>query len=151
HAPIVLWEEDMSGLKQHLEDLRRTGVTDFEAFFERAPEEALRCLSKAKILDVNQAAVDLWGARNKVELLAGLDRVMTPEALSSLKQLLIALTRGQTIFETETVIQTFAGRKMNVYIKFLIAPDCAATWSRIYVSIVDLTARKALEEQHRQT
>jgi len=149
HSPVVLWEEDCSRLREHFAELRRMGVKDFATFFAEHPKEAAVCLARVEVLDVNQAAVRLYEARHKAELLTGLHRVIGPEAYPVFIGILVALSRGDTFFESEVVNQTFTGRKLHSLIRVLVAAGSETTWSRVYVSVVDLTAFKALEAQVR--
>ena len=150
HSPIVLWEEDGSVLKAHLDDLRADGVTDFRAYFTAHPAEVMRCIGMVKVLDVNQASVTQYEARDKAELIAGLHRVLTPESHGVLADEIIALAEGHTVFEAETTDQTFTGRLNHILLKTLVAPGCEHTFARVYVSIVDITARKQAEERVRK-
>jgi signal transduction histidine kinase len=151
HSPNCLWEEDFSEFKRHVDALKAAGVKDIRAHLHDHPDEVARCLPKIKVLDVNQAAVDLYEAGTKAALIAGLPRILAPESYTVLTQLLIALAEGKTVFETEGADQTFSGRKNYILLRALIAPGCEQTLSRVYVSIVDITARKLLEEQLRQS
>ena len=150
NAPHVLWEDDLSGVKAYIDGLRASGVSDLRDHFARHPEDVVVCFSKAKILDVNQAGVRLYEARDKAELITGLERLLTPESNVVLAEELIALAEGKTVFESEATDQTFTGRKNHILFKAIVAPGCEDTWSRVYISIVDLTSRKMLEEQLRQ-
>ena len=38
YAPISLWEQDFSGVKRFLDDLRAQGVTDLRAYLAAYPE-----------------------------------------------------------------------------------------------------------------
>ena len=40
-APIALWEEDWSGLKIRIDQLRNAGVTDFRAYLKDNPSVQL--------------------------------------------------------------------------------------------------------------
>jgi two-component system, cell cycle sensor histidine kinase and response regulator CckA len=151
HSPNCLWEEDLSEVKQRIDELRASGVINIRAHLEEHPEEVALCLSKVKVLDVNQAALRHYQAATKLELLAGLNRILTAESFVVLTQELIALAEGQTVFESEAIDQTFTGRKNHVLLKALVAPGAEATLSKVYVSIVDITARIQLEEQLRQS
>jgi PAS domain S-box-containing protein len=151
NAPHVLWEEDLSDVQREVAELRRAGVTDFGAHLRQHPEVVSAWLKKIKVLDVNQAAVRLYESGDKASLLAGLGRILTAESFVVLREELAALAEGQTVFESEAVNQTFTGRKNYVLLKAMIAPGSEATWSRVYVSIVDITARKRLEEQLRES
>jgi signal transduction histidine kinase len=151
HSPNVLWEEDLSDFKHYIDELRRSGVTDIRAYLESRPDEVRLCLAKVRVLDVNQAALRLYEAPDKAALLTGLGRILTPDSFKVLTQELIALAEGQTLFESEATNQSFSGQKNHVLLKALVAPGCEHSLSRVYVSIVDITARKQLEEQLRHS
>jgi signal transduction histidine kinase len=151
HSPHCLWEEDLSDVKLRLDELRASGIEDIRAYLEQHPEEVANCVSKFKILNVNQAALRHYAANSKAELVAGLDRILAPESFTVLTQQLIALAEGETLFESDAVDQTLTGKKNHILLKVLVAPGAEATLSNVYVSIVDLTAHRQLEEQLRQS
>jgi two-component system, cell cycle sensor histidine kinase and response regulator CckA len=151
HSPHCLWEEDLSDVRQRFDELRASGVTDMREHLEQHPEEVALCVSKFKILNVNQAALRHYGASSPAELIAGLDRILAPESFTVLTQQLIALADGQTLFESAAIDQTLAGQKNHILLKVLVAPGAEATLSNVYVSIVDITEHLRLEEQLRQS
>jgi PAS domain S-box-containing protein len=151
HSPIVLWEEDLSDLRRHVHRLREAGVTDLRGYLLSSAERMVEILSTVKVLDVNEAAVRHYEAGTKEALINGLGRIMTPESVGVVAQGLEVFASGHTVFATEASDQTFTGKRRHALITFIIAPGCEATWSRVYVSIVDITARKQLEEQLRQS
>jgi PAS domain S-box-containing protein len=145
-VPISLWEEDFSAVKAYIDDLRRKGVKDFRKYFENNPEAVARCVEMVRIVDVNQATLALFKARNKDELLRGLSQVFGEETYDVFKEELIALADGHTRFESERLMRTLKGRKKYIYLTLAIAPGFEATWSRILLSIIDITKRKQAEE-----
>ncbi|CAN5163734.1 hypothetical protein BH11MYX1_BH11MYX1_40680 [soil metagenome] len=147
HSPNCLWEEDGSELKRHFDQLRAKGITDFRAYFRNHPGEVRRCMALVKVLDVNQASVRQYEARDKAELIAGLARTLTPESAVVLLDQLVALAEGALLFEAETADQTLGGRKNHIMLKTLVAPGSEQTLAKVYVSIVDITARKLAEHQ----
>ena len=150
NAPICLWEEDMSELARHFEALRAAGVSNFREYFTAHPEEAESAISMVKVLDVNRATLELYEANDKSELLAGIAAVLTPESRSVLLQELIALAEGQTVFDSEATDQSLKGRKNHVLLKMLVAPGSEKSLSKVYISMVDISARKRAEEEIRK-
>ena len=74
NSPVAFWEEDLSKVKSYLDRLRKSGVTDFRNYFNTYPEEALKCSNFVKIIDVNQATVDLYRAGTKKRVLCRTER-----------------------------------------------------------------------------
>ncbi len=121
-SPICIWEEDFTGLKQYLENLRSHGVLDFDEYFERHPEEISYCASLIKVLNVNRASLPIFDADRKEQLLGGIDGLMVDESRSYFKRELIAIAGGAKTYEGETVGHTLKGRKKFFFFRWTEIP-----------------------------
>jgi signal transduction histidine kinase/ActR/RegA family two-component response regulator len=128
-SPISLWLEDFSEVKRCVDDLRATIGNDVETYFNSHPDEVKKCASLVRVLDVNQATLELYEANSKHEFLTGLPVSFDEASCDAFRRELIAISEGKTISETENV---------------------ARTLGKVLVSVVDVTKRKSLEEQLRQ-
>ena len=97
HAPVSIWEEDFSSVREYVDELYASGVRDFEAFFGAHPEAIRECMKRVKIVDVNRATLDMYQAEDKAQLLAGLAKVVGTEALDAFKQEVLALIREESV------------------------------------------------------
>jgi PAS domain S-box-containing protein len=149
NSPISLWEEDFSDVKRYIDGLRYSGVKDFRAFFENHPESLVQCASMVKIVDVNKATLELYQAKDKKELMLNLNQLFDKESYDTFKEELVSLAEGKTIFESETINKTLDGEKMNISLRLSVAPGHEQTWSKVFVSILDITERKTMEEKLR--
>ena len=150
NSPIPLREEDLSGVKDHLESLRASGVTDIASYLADHPEEVAECASKVRVTDANRATLELYGARSKEEFLECWGGPSGQESYEAFRDELVAIAGGTTIFECATVATTFAGRARNVILRWCAAPGHEQELSRVWASVVDLTDRKRAEEALRQ-
>ncbi|HLP25008.1 MAG TPA: ATP-binding protein, partial [Acidobacteriota bacterium] len=126
--------------------LRREGVSDFAAYFREHPEFVERALAAVKILDVNQWTVELFGARDKAEMLASLGTVFaTPDTLPGFVGELLALAGGATDYRTEMMLNTVKGDLLHTLLAMSFSPS-----GRVLVSVVDITERKKAEKQIRR-
>ncbi|MFN8456038.1 MAG: PAS domain S-box protein [Anaerolineae bacterium] len=149
HSPISLWEEDFSAVKGYIDRLRVEGITDFRRYFEGHPNSVIECAAQVKVLDVNQAAVKIYQAQNKEDLRGRLGRFFASGAHAGFREELIALAEGKTTFEGERHLlrsRTLKGDKRYATLKWSVAPGCEETWSKVLVSVLDLTERKRAEE-----
>ncbi len=64
-VPISIWEEDYFALKSHINYLRQSGVKNFEHYLNENKQEVAYWASLVKIVDMNQASLDLYQIKNK--------------------------------------------------------------------------------------
>ena len=146
-SPISLWEEDFSDVKRYLDDLRTKGVGDLARYLVDHPDDVAKCAAMVKVLDVNPATLELYGARSAEEMLGELQKVLSNEARLQFIKELIALSEGKTRFAGEFSHQTLTGDRKNVSVILSVLPGYEKTLEKVLVSIVDLTDRKKLETQ----
>lgn len=152
-SPVSLWEEDISAVRQYVQQLRREGVTDLREYLQTHPEAAYRCLSLIQVLDVNKATVALLEGKRKVEIFRQLSTIIPEQSLDVFRDGLLALVEGQGHFEAESVQQTLTGKPIHVAVNLIVVPDVEGQ-ERVLVSILDITERKraemALQQEQRR-
>ncbi|WP_161668830.1 PAS domain S-box protein [Kallotenue papyrolyticum] len=143
--PISIWEEDWSGVLEMLRDLRRMGVRDYAQYVAEHPEGVMQALQAVRILDVNDATVALFKARDKQQLLGSLQIVFSsPELLPGFVQELVALSSGQPVFETEMQLRTLTGEPLHVLLRMSF-PPLDGDSGTVLVGLIDITERKRIE------
>src|SRR5690606_37909146 len=73
HAPVPLWKEDYSAVRNELVRLRETVGADLQTHFARHPGEVWRLASLVKVVGVNDAVLNLAGVKSREELHGTLD------------------------------------------------------------------------------
>ena len=145
HVPVSIWEEDFSAVRQYIDELRGAGVVDFSAYFDAHPEVVVESAARVKIVDVNRATLEMYQAESKQQLLADLTKILGAESLLPFKEELLALIRGDKIFETELVNYTLRDERRVVFLRLTVAPGYTETWSKVFVGISDITRRREAE------
>jgi len=148
-AGVSILEEDFSQVKIAIDDLKARGVQDFRQYLAAHPEFVEQAISMVKILDVNEATVELFGAQDKQELLVSLDKIFTPETQEVFAGELIALAEGRTWFESQTSLKTLKGDRISVVFTITFPAELTKLNS-VLVSIMDITEQKRAEEALRQ-
>jgi signal transduction histidine kinase/ActR/RegA family two-component response regulator len=87
----------------------------------------------------------MYKARDKSDLLTGLDALM-PEELYDTESL-VRIAEGQTEHEWEGVNSTLTGELINIKGHWSVAPGYEDTWTKVIVSIEDITARKTAQQE----
>jgi len=150
-SPISLWEEDFSAVKQYLDELREKGIANLRTYFDRNPDELTKCVAMIQVTNVNEATLRLYKATSKDELKSGLSQVLGNESRDVFKEELIALIEGAQHYEAEIAQRTMEGKRIVGHVQLTIAPDSRDTWDKVYVSVIDITERQALEAKLRET
>jgi len=146
-SPISLWEEDFSEVKKVLDK-----IAEDEDVVERIINDddlVNQCIKLIKILDVNQATLDLYNAKSKPDLLASLPRILIDESLAEFRKELISLATGKNSHECEIKQKKSSGEVIDGLLRLSLPPGYEETWERVYISIIDITDRKQAEEKLR--
>ncbi len=147
HAAVSLWEEDFSEVKRYLDGLE---TADLAELLRDDPEAVRQAAVRVDLLDVNPATVALLEAPDKAEVLAGLHCHFNAKSLEVFREELIAFVGGAERFDGEASITTFNGREIEVAISAVMVPGHAADWSRLVVSLVDISGHRRAERQTRR-
>ncbi|MFW9942357.1 MAG: PAS domain S-box protein, partial [Candidatus Thorarchaeota archaeon] len=158
NSPIALMDQDFSEMKIYVDHLKASGVMNFEEYFKDNPEEALRCVSKVKVIDVNNKTLEVYEAQNKEEFMSrmnqlvnGIDTNMTEEIFLDNKKEMLSLINGNTEYESEIVSKTLAGDAIYLYGKTSIIPGFENTWLKVIVSLLDITDMKLTEQKLKES
>ena len=146
HAPISLWEEDYSALKNDLDDLREQGVVDLKAHLAGDPELVRHFMSLIRVLDVNQKTLSMFEATDKESLLSNLDQVFRGEMSNHFTNELVDMWNGKSYYEREGVNYSLSGEPVNVHLHWTLMPGHEHDFSWVLVALQDITARKKAEE-----
>ena len=139
-APVSLWMEDYSGLRQIFDQWRAQGVSDLLSFLKEDPERLKLCSQSYKVLRVNQYTLDLFKAADEETLKSRLSEVFRGDMLDSIMNELLALWEGVLSFETRSVNYALDGQRLDVQVRARVLPGYEKSWSRVLVSLEDVTA-----------
>ncbi len=146
NAPVSLWEEDYTGIKRFLDDLRAQGVDDLRVYLIEHPEALDECMARIGVIDVNQKTLALFQANSKQELVENLGRVFRDEMRDHFRAELVHLWEGRLTDEVEGINYALNGDPLNIQLHWAILPGSETTFERVLVSIEDITARKKAED-----
>ncbi|MDY7029638.1 MAG: histidine kinase dimerization/phosphoacceptor domain -containing protein, partial [Spirochaetota bacterium] len=143
NSAIALWEEDITAVQSEIASLKRKGVSDFDIFFTENPDVMKDLISRIEIIDVNDAAVGMYKAKSKEDLLGQLDKTLYPTdiTLNLMKKELIAIAQRAPYIEGEIQAKNLEGQLLNlmVRINLLYQDEQSAT---MLVAISDITMLK---------
>jgi PAS domain S-box-containing protein len=138
-SPISLWHDDFSGVKDRLDRLRADGVTDLSGYLEEHPELVRECVDRVRVVEVNDATLEMHGVSTRQELLGNLDDVLTDTSRRDFADQLLAIWKGCTSFAGTTIDRTIDGVEKHVEIRWSVPPGHEKTFDRVLVSKSDIT------------
>ena len=144
-AYVSLWEEDIRSLREAAAEARRQGVTDIRDYLRRHPEIVESAARNVRVLDVNQATLELYGAQSKEALLGSLDSIYLEESNTLFLEEIAAVFEGKERLVAETRIRTLTGEERFILMSFAI-PRESERFQHVLVSMQDITERRRQQE-----
>ncbi|WP_181684962.1 PAS domain S-box protein [Halorhabdus salina] len=144
--PAVIWVEDFSAVTAHIESLPEE-ATDVERYLKEHPEEMQTILEKIDVIDVSKEGLERYGAASKAELIDNLDGIFTAEAYEANAEIWARLASGESHFRVQTVAETLDGDRIDEILDVKVPEIYAENHSRVYLTAIDITARKESERR----
>jgi len=146
-SPIPIWEEDLSKIKSYLDDLKDSGIEDFEKYLTENPEEVNKLAEMTEINDINKTILETYKAESKKEIIENFDEILKDEAKECFVKEISAIARNESSFETsECVNYTLDGEKRYFYLKLNTIGE-EIDYSKVIVSLVDITQLKETQKE----
>ncbi len=146
-SPVALRMEDYSVIKTWLDENVENKDHTLEEYLDINPEIFEELSRKAKIIDLNEAALWLFGAKDKEDLQNNLHTIINIESRKEIINIINALRRGKTTLERELIYNRLDGKKVYSITKLSVTPGYEKNWGRILFSNMDITERKMAEER----
>jgi len=145
YAPISLWEEDYSRIKESFDILRAQSVIDLASYLDQHPEEIENNMRRIRVTHVNRETLHMFGATSVTELLSNLDKVFRDEMRAHFRTELMALWNGSMEWSGDGINYRLDGEPLHIRLHWRILPECESTWECVLVSIENITALKNAE------
>ena len=146
-APISLWLEDYSGLKQLFGEWRRAGVTALRDYLLDDPRRVKECSESIRVVKVNRKTLTLFEANNLPHLVRNLGRIFRDDMLKTHVEELVQLWDGHNEFVSNTVNYSLSGRRLDIQLKGTILPGHQETWERVLIAVEDVTERETAQRR----
>jgi len=146
-APVSLWIEDFSGVKALIDEARAAGATSFAGHVATHPSFVDDAIAAIKVLHVNEFTLRLYRASSVDEFVRRSGEVLRGEARIGFTHELAALWEGVHSIETESVNYALDGTPIDVLVRRSGVPGHEDDWSRVLVSVVDISDRKDTERR----
>jgi diguanylate cyclase (GGDEF)-like protein len=149
NAPVALWQQDWSAVRQALAELEQSGVEDVAAWLQNNPSQLQRLANLVRITDANAAALEQVGAAPDKPALAALTMAQNfdASAMPAFARALSALAQGAHLHVCEGSYLRLDGVARRNELTLLVMPGHEHSLDFVIVSTVDITERKRLNEE----
>lgn len=144
------WELDFNGILPLLRDLRKSGVTDYEAHFAANPDFVREMMRATRIIDVNEQTAVLFGRGEKGDVLnAELDRFWPDAATAVYAGSVLASLAREPGFSAETRLRRIDGSEFDALFTVSFPPEGVAT-SKFLIAVIDISERISAQDSLRR-
>jgi diguanylate cyclase (GGDEF)-like protein/PAS domain S-box-containing protein len=143
-APVAIMEIEINALKAAIQTLRKSSKDDFPAHLQDNSEFLVEAWDLVQMVDVNDAAVKLYHASGKSELLKT-PSILAPEAVDLFREIVLAIADETPVVEIETITRTCDRKLLNVLVRAALPVPSSPT-KRAIITIMDITQLKQAQE-----
>ena len=122
-------------------------MTDVRPFLRADPRRVAACSAAIAVIKVNAKTLSLFEAESLGHLIDNLGGVFRDDMFEAHVEELGQLWDHGDRFTSHTVNYTISGRRLDIQLSGAILPGYADDWSRVLVSIEDVTEREAARRQ----
>lgn len=144
-SPVALWEVDASDLKKHLTNLAETEGKDLRRYFFGRSDRIQECVNLLETLDINRGMIELLGYASREELPANKLAFFLESSYQVFLDAYLILFQGERHFEAEMPFRKSNGENIVSNLRLSIPLGFEETWSRVQISLTDITRRKTAE------
>jgi two-component system, cell cycle sensor histidine kinase and response regulator CckA len=149
-SAVVLFEADCRMVRQEADRLPAEARADLAGYMNKHHEKVRQIARLVTVTDVNPAAVQLYEAKDKEELIRSVDKILAPGFYYIFSQILTAIVRGDRQFSCETSHQSLNGSPLHLILSINL-PPAEDTYEHVVISLVDITDRKRSEDALRRS
>jgi len=149
-APVSLWLEDYSALRDQFRQWHEEGVTDLQAFLRGSPDRVAHCSSLIRVVAVNQRTLELFEASSLENLVANTPHIFREDMFDQHVEELVQLWQGDGRFHSQTVNYTLSGKRLDILLHGTVLSGSEDSWHRVLVAIEDITERSAAQRAQAQ-
>jgi PAS domain S-box-containing protein len=153
-SPVSLWVEDWSEVKAMADQLAARIHTDLSEYLSENPDELARVYDLIKTLDISQETLRIYRAPSKAAL-QGFEKSQyaSPDEFAGFRDTLCGFLSGTFQHQYEAEETAYDKAKIITRTRHVIPPKHREAWSRVLVTIEDITerrkAKEALEENRK--
>jgi len=152
NSPVAMLELDLSLLLRYVTSIGIPLDSMYEVDRNFSIAKVREGLKFIQVVNVNNAALKLLGFESKNDAVENYIKTYSEESLETFREVYKALIERKQFSEYESIRNTKEGRRLFVVLKWIVLPGYSHDYSRVLLSITDITKLKEYEKeltQHR--
>jgi diguanylate cyclase (GGDEF)-like protein/PAS domain S-box-containing protein len=145
-AEVALVEMEYTALKDALDRVRKQKIRNWKKYLESDPDFVKLASEMLRVVDVNHAAIKLFEAKNKNELMGDPKLLMRNPESQNFIDFLATMARGNKNFQAELDLLTVKNNAIRTIMN-LSVPREGAKFKNLLISLVDITERSRVEQE----
>jgi CheY-like chemotaxis protein len=135
-SALPIWETDASGVMEYIRGPGAPSPRGMRAHLEEHPAELARCLRLIAVREVNDAAVELFGAAEREELRRALPALFRDYAVAHLTECFAAVAEGLTRLESSALCTTLDGGMVSGRVRYSVVPGHEKDLGRVLCQFI---------------
>ncbi len=143
NSPVAMFELDLSELKIYVENIDE----NTSLIIDKNIEVVQNGLKLIRVINLNQSGISLFGFKDKKDAQVNYYKTYSDKSLESIKTVILAILKKKTSSTYEGVRQNVNGETLYVHLNWLVLPSYEENYSRVLLSISDITALKNYQKE----
>lgn len=144
NSPIAMLELDLSTLK---ESIKKTGYIEENLDFNELKKRIFENLKLVRILNLNQAGIDLFGFKDKQDAQKNHLKTYNDQSLDTIKSFYTGCIDRKPIYSYEGIRQTVNGEPLYLHFNWMVLPDYEENFKKVLLSINNITDLKKYQDE----
>ncbi len=150
NSPVGVLLEDYSVVKNKIDELRENGITDFQSYFHEHPDHLIETCSEIRAIYANKAFLEMHkfsDLQSYTEAEYSADKNRTSDWYIYYIIVLTNFANDLTVTSIDVADLTSDNDLIELQMNALIVPGRENSWSEVLTTHVDITYRKRIESE----
>ena len=141
-SPVSIWEQDFSETIQLIKS-KGIATTAIKKYLNKNLDFAIECVSKIKIINVNHKTLELFGVKNREDLITHIRKTNNEKAINIVVNEIESIALGIKEFKTETEFIHTNGTIITAMVKSNVIDNSG----KVIASVIDISALNKAKEK----
>ena len=139
------WSRDITVLRSKLDGIKSRGIKDLDEYLSKHPKEVHDIVGRMVLGEVNQTALDIFGAKSAEEIRKGFPKIFAKIPFKTIIGFLVTIAEGGRSWRMDIKCDTLDGRHIAIR-NYSTIPAQDQVPQMMITNMIDITESKQHEE-----